>query len=83
MPLQILQNTAIIPSTIPATILKARDLKLDDEIADVPNGTVQGGPSNKSNNKEGLSEKKLAEDDRSITASPPVVQLVIPYHLPI
>jgi hypothetical protein len=49
---------------------------------DIPNGVVEGGPSNNAKqDEEGQSEKKSAEDDRSITASPPVVQLVIPYHL--
>ena len=54
--------------------------KVVDEIDDIPNGTVEGGPSN-NNEKydEGQSEKKMAEDDRSITASPPVAKLVIPY----
>ena len=54
--------------------------KVVHEIDDIPNGAVEGGPSN--NNKmsdEGQSEKKVAEDDRSITASHPVAKLVIPY----
>ena len=49
------------------------------EIDDIPSGTVEGGPSNnKKKYDEGQSEKKVADDDRSITASPPVAKLVIP-----
>jgi hypothetical protein len=54
--------------------------KANEEIDTIPNGAVQGGTSNEKKD-EGQSKKKVAEDDRSVTASPPVAQLVIPYHL--